>query len=228
MSRVLFRKPSQQNINYIDIWSKKIKLLIQTFTLYEPECANFLNCKEKIIGIYRPIFEYINNPELTYVKGNHLDVFILPELPTDKPYNEIFNKILDDYNTPNFKDFYNPIFASLVMEYGKLLKQTTLFKIDNCRDKYAKNENLKSISVFPELDVIHINKKPQLKGQTIITDYISVSVPKLKSQSKPQSKPQHQSKSKQTQITEYYNSVLKAKTLSDKNKSKITSYFTSK
>ena len=102
MSRVLFRKPSQQNINYIDIWSEKIKLLIQTFTLYEPECANFLNCKEKIIGIYRPIFEYINNPELTYVKGNHLDVFILPELPTDKPYNEIFNNAPSGYNIKSF------------------------------------------------------------------------------------------------------------------------------
>ena len=226
MSRSIIRKPSSKNINYIDIWSEKIKLLISTFTLYEPECANFLNCKEKIIGIYRPIFEYINNPELTYVKGNHLDVFILPELPTDKPYNEIFNKILDDYNTPNFKDYYNPIFASLVMEYGKLLKQTTLFKIDNCRDKYDVNENLKSISVFPELDVIHIIKKPQLKGQTKITDYISISTSKATSQSKPKSQFQSKPKSKQLQITEYYNSVPKAKTLSDKNK--ITSYFNPK
>ena len=225
MSKSIIRSPSR-NINYIDIWSEKIQLLISTFTLYEPECANFLNCKEKIIGIYRPIFEYINNPKLTYVKGNYLDVFILPELSTDKPYNEIFNKILDDYSTPNFKDFNNPIFANLVMEYSKLLKQTTLFKIDNCRDKYDKNENFKSISVFPELDVIHILKKPQLKGQTKITDYISISASKPKSKSKSQSK--SQSQYKQTQITEYYNSVPKAKTLLDKNKGKITSYFESK
>ena len=212
--------PPPSNINYIDIWSEKIKLLISTFTLYEPECANFLNCKEKIIGIYRPIFEYINNPELTYVKGNHLDVFILPELPTDKPYNEIFNKILDDYYTPYFKDYYNPIFASLVMEYGKLLKQTTLFKIDNCRDKYDVNENLKSISVFPELDVKHIIKKPQLKGQTKITDYISITASKPKSQYKPLSKPLSKPSLKQTKITEYYNNSNPKS-----NKEKITSYF---
>jgi hypothetical protein len=104
------------------------------------------------------------------------------------------------------------------MEYGKLLKQTTLLKIDNCRDKYAKNENLKSISVFPELDVIHIIKKPQIKGQKRITDYISISVSKPKSKPKPQSKFEPKPQSKQTQIIEYYNSVPKTKTLSNKNK----------
>jgi len=105
------------------------------------------------------------------------------------------------------------------MEYGKLLKQTTLFKIDNCRDKYDVNENLKSISVFPELDVKHIIKKPQLKGQTKITDYISITASKPKSQSKPLSKPSL----KQTKITEYYNNSNPKL-----NKEKITSYFNPK
>ena len=214
-------------IENINKWSEKINLLITTFTLYEPEINDYKNCGKKITGIYGQIQLYINDPKLIYI-GNPLDVFILPELKSDKKYNEAFNKILYDYYTPSFKvnDLKNPEFLRLVIDYRDLLKRTTLIKIDNCRDKNPILENFKKIQPFPELDVNHIDRKAQIEGQTYIHNYykqISQSKPKsqLKSQLKSQSKPALN----QTKITKYYNPDVSLSRLST-DKSKITSYFT--
>ena len=134
---------SSTRTNNINKWSEKINLLITNFTLYEPECENYKMCGKKITNIYGQIQLYINNPRLIYT-NNPLDVFILPELESDKKYNEAFNKILYYYYTPLFSadDFKNPIYLQLVIDYRDLLKKTTLIKIDNCRDKYDILENL--------------------------------------------------------------------------------------
>ena len=219
---------SSTRINNINKWSEKINLLITNFTLYEPECDNYKMCGKKITTIYGQIQLYINDPKLIYT-NNPLDVFILPELESDKKYNEVFNKILYYYYTPLFSehDLKNPIYLQLVIDYRDLLKKTTLIKIDNCRDKYDIFENLKTIQTFPELDVKHMNKKPQVDGQKMITDYYKS---QSQSQSQSQKKLKHQlqkpSTLSQTNIIQYYKPIPKVKkTLSDKNKSKISSYF---
>jgi hypothetical protein len=217
---------SSTRINNINKWSEKINLLITNFTLYEPECDNYKKCNKKITSIYGQIQLYINDPRLIYT-NNPLDVFILPELESDKKYNEVFNKILDYYYTPLFSehDLKNPIYLQLVIDYRDLLKKTTLIKIDNCRDKYDILENLKTIQTFPELDVKHMNKKPQVDGQKMITDYYKS---QSKSTSQKKLKPQSQIPStlSQTNIKQYYKPIPKAKkTLSSKDKGKISSYF---
>ena len=221
---------SSTRINNINKWSEKINLLITNFTLYEPECDNYKMCGKKITTIYGQIQLYINDPKLIYT-NNPLDVFILPELESDKKYNEVFNKILYYYYTPLFSehDFKNPIYLQLVIDYRDLLKKTTLIKIDNCRDKYDILENLKTIETFPELDVKHMDKKPQIDGKKMITDYYkSQSRSQSQSQSQKKLKPQSQKPStlSQTNIKQYYKPIPKVKkTLSDKNK--ITTYFKS-
>jgi len=219
---------SSTRTNNINKWSEKINLLITNFTLYEPECENYKMCGKKITNIYGQIQLYINNPRLIYT-NNPLDVFILPELESDKKYNEAFNKILYYYYTPLFSadDFKNHIYLQLVIDYRDLLKKTTLIKIDNCRDKYDILENLKTIETFPELDVKHMDKKPQIDGQKMITDYYK-SQSQSQSQSQKKLKPQSQKPStlSQTNIKQYYKPIPKVKkTLSDKNK--ITTYFKS-
>jgi len=220
----------KENIN-INKWSEKINLLITTFTLYEPEINDYKNCGKKITDIYGQIQLYINDPKLIYI-GNPLDVFILPELESDKIYNEAFNKILYNYYTPLFtvNELKNPEFLRLVIDYRDLLKRTTLIKIDNCRDKNPILENFKKIQQFPELDVNHIDRKAQIEGQTYIHNYfkqISQSKPKSQSKSKSQSQSKSQSNPvlNQTKIIQYYNPDVSLSRLST-DKRKITSYFT--
>ena len=173
-------------IENINKWNKEIlENLLPQFVLYEPECHNLKKCIENIKKAFQIIYHFVRTGE-------------------DKNNLSNFNFILDNYEKKH------ELYSEYSKNYIKILREISIIKIDNCRNKFRFLDGLEDISkiimndkitlgsrtdnaanlnlnrAYLETDIKHINRKaPAISGQSLITDYFK---------NKPKSSPKAKSK----------------------------------